>query len=289
MALVTATEEPTLRRSSRLLQKIVPSGTVDSFTKKYFSSYRRSRKVSQPKIPTFHCFLKLPRELRDMIYTILISTGHLSILQTCREVNLEAQSMFYRAAIRRQGAGYAEWDGGFYNIFSKLLVQNFELHCNLDSHYVGATRCAMQTSRGNHVDFQHASDFGRSNVRRNRMIIELKFGDDDSLRDAEHALVQYFDRPESFVGFRLLVVKFLPMPEEWPSTSRHRIRQMVKDILEPGLGSAVQTEEEGYDGYHMEFHPWDHAGRQSYRLESVAFLKRSNWDAKGLDEEESDF
>ena len=299
MALVPAAEESAIRRSSRIRQQMVVSGTLDSYTKKYSSTNQQSRKVPrpkvpqpkvpQPKIPTFHFFLKLPRELRDMIYTILISTGHLSILQTCREVNLEAQSMFYRAAICRQYAGYWRYWEHRLSIVQELLVQNFELHCILDSSDDRSTLRAIQTSREKPVPFQHASKFGRSDVRRNQMIIELKFGAKSSVLDAEYTLVQYFDRPESFVGFRLLVVKFLPMPEEWQSTSRNRIRQVVKNILEPELGSAVETEEEGYDGCHMEFHPWDLAGRQSYRLESVAFLKRSNLDAKGLDEEESDY
>ena len=141
----------------------------------------------------------------------------------------------------------------------------------------------MQTARNWPVPFHPASYFGRSDIRRNQMVIELELRAKNSPSDAEYIIEQFFDRPESFIGFRLLVVKILPMPRHWKVADKTRIRQVVKDILEPKLGPAVHHEGEDDEGRCIEFHPWGLAGCQRHSLEPVWFLKRAVWNGDGQD------
>lgn len=109
------------------------------------------------------------------------------------------------------------------------------------------------------------------------MVLELGFRRKTSFSDAEYSLEKLLDQPERFIGFRLLVVKFLPMPRGWSIDEETGIRQAVRDILEPKLGSALYSEGEEDGGGCIEFRPWSLVGSQRHRLEPVWFLKPSVW------------
>lgn len=232
-----------------------------------------------------------------MIYAVLVSAGDLSILRTCREVNSEVQSRFYREAICRKEAGYcvkdhsynddsyydhSYYDHRYYNPSPSLQAQNFELRCNLDSSFDRSNARTMQTSReSNPFTFRRVSSFGRGDIRRKQLIIKLKFGAKTSLSQAEAMMVRLFDKPEIFVGFQLLVVKLLSMPKDWNIADKTRIGLVVRSILEPALGAAVHHEGKEDDGECIEFHPWSLVGNQSHRLKPVWFIKKVVWDSDG--------
>lgn len=107
------------------------------------------------------------------------------------------------------------------------------------------------------------------------MLIELRFDIKDSVSEIENTITCLLDRAKSFVGFRVLVVKFLPTPRRYTIADETRIRLVVKNILEPDLGPAVDYEEKWDDGRCIEFRPWSNAGRQSHKLEPVCFITQA--------------
>lgn len=136
----------------------------------------------------------------------------------------------------------------------------------------------MQTRRRDPSErFLPANFFGRGDVRRNRIVLELGFRRKTSFADADYSLDELLDQPESFIGFRLLVVKFLAMPRGWSTDNKNRIRQVVMDRLEPKLGSAVHYQGEEDGGERIEFRPWSRVGVQRHVLEPVLFLKPAVW------------
>ena len=210
-----------------------------------------------------------------MIYTILLSTGNVSILRTCREINMEAQSMLYRAGICRKKAGYCRRHETFDSTPSNLLIQNIELRCNIKSRFINPAPFTWQNNRLEDLPFWPASSFARGDIRRNQMFIELDLGMKTSVPQIEGFITRLLGRAKSFVGFRVLVVKFPPRRRRYSIASETRFRLMVRNILEPDLGPAVDYEEKWNDGRCIEFHPWSNAGRQSHRLEPVWFIMRT--------------
>ncbi len=267
----------TTRRVIRAIGSTSSSG-VKKPQKTSLSKRRKGLKALQqvhpPPIKEF-AFLKLPPEIRNMIYSSILSTGQLSILRTCREVNMEAQSMIYREGVCRRNAGNTPT---YYNPSSRPKIQNFEVRCDIDSH--GSHPTTMQTSRGiwpsTYWTFRPASSFGRADVRRNQMTIELDFGAGSSPSEDIGFILRLLDRPESFVGFRVLVVRFLNMPSRWSTADKGAIGSAVKNILEPSLGTAVDYEGNGNHGRCIVFHPWSNAGYQSHTLEPVWFMNRND-------------
>lgn len=210
-------------------------------------------------------------------------------MRTCHEVNNEVRSRFFQEAICRRKVGYSSSYQSHYNPPPSLQAQNFELRCNLDSsldkYRVRGIQAARKWDQWDPVvTFRRASSFGRGDIRRKRMVIELQFGAQISLSENERVIKNVFEQPERFVGFQLLVVKFLPMPEPWTVADKTRIGLKVRNILEPKLGPAVHYEENGDDCGCIEFHPWSLMGSQSHILEPVWFIKQAVWD---IDEQES--
>ncbi len=137
-------------------------------------------------------------------------------------------------------------------------------------------------------NFRPASVFGRADIRRNQMTIELEFATKSSPSGDIDTIIRLLNRPKSFVGFRVLVVRFLNMPSRWSTANKGDIRLAVKKTLEPYLGTAVDYEGNRKNGRCIIFHPWSNAGYQSYTLEPVWFMNRN--DGQGtveiMDEEE---
>ena len=212
----------TIRRSSRLRQRLISSSRHVAPT---------NASLSITSTPTAGgILLKLPPEIRDMIYALLFSAGDLSLLRTCRGINTEVQSMFYRAGILRQEAGYSAVNR-LYDTSSQLLAQNFELRCNLD-YYVEFTTIEPV------LNFRPASYFVHRGIYRNKLLIKLNFGIVSSLSEIKSNITKVLERPKSFVGFRVLVVELMPRLRIYADEGR--IRLFVKNILEPILGPAVE-------------------------------------------------
>ena len=250
MALPATEKLFTIRRSSRLRQRLISSS-------RHVASTNAS--LSIKSTPTAGgILLKLPPEIRDMIYALLFSAGDLSLLRTCRGINTEAQSTFYRAGIFRQEAGYYAVNRLF-DTSSQLLAQNFELRCNLDC-YIHSTTIKPV------LNFRPASYFVHRGIYRNKLLIKLNFGILISLSGIKSSITKVLKRRKSFVGFRVLVVEL--MPRLMIYADEGRIRLFVKKLLEPILGPAV--EHNGDNGPYIKFRPWSAVGRQHHILEPVS-------------------
>ena len=211
---------------------------------------------------------------------------------------MEAQSMIYHKGVCRQKAGYFQtYDNPPYSS-SWLKVQNIELRCNVDSLLSDLNRmtelqAGCLRAHRPFWTFRQATPFGRADIRRNQMTIELEFGaegiETSPSADIE-VITDLLNAPKSFVGFRIMVVRFLNMPSRWTTADKDCIKLAVKDILEPYLGAAVDYEGNGKDDRRMIFHPWSNVGSQSHTLEPVWFMNRNHGQGRVMtvDEEEED-
>ena len=226
--------------------------------------------------------LQLPREIRDMIYALLISVGDLSILRVSRMINAEAHFSFYQAAIARQSAGFNHVLINDSYRRRTWQIQNFELQCNLDSRLepppgvpmsiVGPT---MQTARkrDSSMSFRHASYFGDYDVCRNQMFIKLDFGPPSSLAppaDAVKWIRELLQPARIFRGFKVLVIEATRTPSFWTMADKTSIGLLVNSVLEPELGPAS-----GDDIGRIEYRPWSVVASQRHTIESLSWLSDS--------------
>ena len=244
------------------------------------TTLRRSRRIWQRnENAPGAILLRLPPEIREMVYTILFSCGHLDILRVSRMINAEAQLVFYQAAIARQSAGFNHITINNSYRGPTSQIQNFELQCNLDSRlqpppgvpmsFVGP---CMQTSRAKHssISFRKAWRFGDDDVCRNEMVIKLDFGPPSSLAspaDAEQWIQELFQPAQSFRGFKVLVIETTRTPSLWTMADKTSIGLLVNSILEPELGPAS-----GDDVGPIEYRPWSVVAGQRHTIESLSWL-----------------
>lgn len=242
---------------------------------------RRSRRIWQRNgIPSpttaGGILLRLPRELRDMIYALLISGGDLSILRVSRMINAEAQFAFYQAAIARQSAGFNHISINRSYRGSTSQIQNFELQCNLDSRlepppgtFMSFVRPCLQTARKKRspMSFRPAWYFGDENVCRSEMLMKLDFGPPSSLAsatEAEQWIQELLQPARAFIGFKVLVIEATSAPSFWTMAEKTRIGLLVNSILEPKLGPAS-----GDDIERIEYRPWNVVARQPHTIQPV--------------------
>lgn len=230
-----------------------------------------STSITIPSPPTARStLLKLPPELRDIIYAFLFSAGDLSLLRVCRELNTEAQSMLYRAGIFRQDVAYC-LDYRFRDTSSELLVQNIELRCNLDTR-LQARNIFFGNARTS--TFAPASHYARGNICRGRILLKLMFGARSSLSVVEDEITKILAGPEELIGFQDLVVNFSINKAKnhgrgvWGTANKNRVTQLVKYILEPTLGPAVEYYDRN-DCRCLGFRPWSFVKHRYQRLEPL--------------------
>ena len=237
---------------------------------------RRSRRIWQRNEDSPGAILlRLPPEIREMVYSVLCSCGHLDIFRVSRMINAEAQLVFYQAAVSRQIAGLNQrqindWEGA---LDQDSLIQNFELQCNLYSriahgsseNILSTASRTMQTQRSNGpLNFRPASDFGSSDVCRTQMLIKLDFGPPSSLTSSsefEQWIRRLLSGARSFVGFKVLVVQATRIPRSWTMDDRTRLGAIVNSVLEPALGPA-----KGNDIGHIEYRPWSVVACQQHTI-----------------------
>ena len=107
--------------------------------------------ASEP--PKLCGFLSLPQELRDMIYSELIISGHVAILRVSQQVHDEAKDCLHKRGICRLEFNHCGEDLDFLDPPKSSLsnVQNFDIkiYINCDENYVGSLeyrRRAVQRS-----------------------------------------------------------------------------------------------------------------------------------------------
>ena len=245
---------------------------------------RRSRRIWQrDENPAGAILLRLPPEIREMIYAILISVGDLSILRVSRMINAEAQLVFYQAGVSRQIAGLNQppINSWYRALDQDSLIQNFELQCNLYSRIAHGSServlasliRAMQTQRRTStLDFRPASEFGSPDVCRNHMLIKLDFGprfSSISSTEVEQSIRRLLAGARSFVGFKILVVEATPTPRSWTMADRTRIGALVNSILEPKLGPAS-----GDNIERIEYRPWSVVACQQHTIKPQVHVIR---------------
>ena len=237
---------------------------------------RRSRRIWQRNENSPGAILlRLPPEIREMIYAILFSGGHLDILRVSRMINAEAQLAFYQAGVSRQIAGLNQHhiNECYRALDQNSLIQNYELHCNLYSRIAhGSSESipassirTMQTQRrAAPLDFRPASEFGSPNVCRNHMLIKLDF-DPHSCSTSSTEIGQWIRRllegARSFIGFKVLVIEATRTPRSWTLDDRTRLGAIVNSILEPDLGPA-----KGTDIRRIEYRPWSVVACQQHTI-----------------------
>ncbi|KAM0805815.1 hypothetical protein BDR22DRAFT_906431, partial [Usnea florida] len=248
------------------------------------TTLRRSRRIWQRnERPAGAILLRLPPEIREMIYAILFSGGHLDIIRVSRMINAEAQLVFYQAAIARQSAGFNHKSiNRSYNRGPTLQIQNFELQCNMDSRLepppgvmMSNVEPTMQTSRARHssMSFRCASRFGEHDVCRTQMVIKLDFGPPSSLAppaDAEKWVRELLQPARIFRGFKVLVIEATRTPSFWTMADKTSIGLLVNSVLEPELGPAS-----GDDIGRIEYRPWSVVASQRHTIESLSWLSDS--------------
>ena len=237
---------------------------------------RRSRRIWQRnENPAGGILLRLPPELREMIYTLLFSDGHLDILRVSRIINTEAQLVLYQAGVLRQMAGLHNHDS--YRVSGiKSSIQNFELQYTLYSrlaHRSSGKNCSSAVGemqmhwRTSYWNCRPASDFVDSHICRNQMVIKLDFGPRSSsafLIEVESWIEMLLERARGLIGFKFLVVEATRTPRSWTMADRTRIGALVNSILEPELGPA-----RGDDIGRIEYRPWSVVACQQHTIQLV--------------------
>lgn len=108
------------------------------------------------------------------------------------------------------------------------------------------------------------------------MILKLEFGANSDLAVVEDEVANFLAGPEEFVGFRNVVVGFTINkarcrgPEFWSTAKEDRIKNLVKHVLEPTLGPAVEYEDNGSGC--LGFRPWNFVKRRYQRLEALRIV-----------------
>ena len=261
------------------------------------SHVEAAKKKHQPitTCPKFHCFLKLPAEIRNLIFHDLASTdygdnpGRLNIFDTSKQMRnegAEASSRYCRFFVR---VGYL---GGLFEALpfgeSKAtgLIQNVIIAVNLR----GVDWVSALDMQGP-LDYKQIEYFGGSDVKRELCRVSLWYGKNGYVsKDCASDLL--FEALRKLTGFRTLSVKiiseqnqriavegifpymsvpnwlFLQQQQRRPwADDRHimSIRntpkvdlytERVKAALEPALGPATLTKAGGGESQELLFHPF---------------------------------
>lgn len=204
-----------------------------------------------PSQPAENRLLRLPPEIREEIYAFLFSAGDLSMLRTCKDINDEAQSVFYRTASFRKDIGY-RGAYGFHDTPLSPLAQNLELRCDLYNGFM---------------------TFAPGNICRRRMLMKLDLGLKHFLSMHQYKIAMLLAEPERFIGFRTLEVTFkfneldCPGADPWTAADKPMMRQSVKERLEPTLGPATEYERDG--GQCVGFRPWTFANHRYQQMKTL--------------------
>lgn len=237
--------------------------------------------LPQSSNSTYFPLLRLPTELRLMIYKPLIADGDLKILRTSELVHKEAADVLRRNGILRMNLGYADWDRKFWAPFpltegpsltGKLTllaspdVQHLELHFNLWNNRF--------LHWNNTFDYYAnlVKAFGGRDIKRQSCRMFLHMGIwgwvPDEATFAQDPILQAIT---NLTGFKTFVFK---ISVEWEHPSRRRFGELlprteddythttllddyktVREVLEVTLAPAI-LDKSLYDHF-LEFHPSD--------------------------------
>lgn len=209
---------------------------------------------------------KLPRELRDTIYRILIHTGDLNVLSVSKTMSEEASESFFKDRACRMNFGYNTRTPTFFptqELATKLqdITLNINYRCRSGSIFDGRFSSYGLWERCDRSDIEHIRKFAGSDIPWKLCIVSF---------------VVYASALQLFDPHVLEVVKLLTSFEKVILESRIEIlsgilysqswkkgrllgeeRFSVKEMLEPTLGPAELVLRKKFKGRH----PY----RQTYR------------------------
>ena len=195
--------------------------------------------------------IRLPLELRDMIYRLVLPDGHLDILLVSNFINAEATAMLYkvRTCVMEIGwriSGNTHDHRSRPGIFGEL-VQNYELRMNIDLGY------QFSYLKSHKYDFKPLMSFGDANICRKSMVIKLDLTKAQLKINFKRVVDVVFKQLWCLVGFEIVVIKILGDIPENKNTPWTHIKKKVREILDSELGPAVCSDEEAQC---IEYQPW---------------------------------
>ena len=204
----------------------------------------------------------IPLELREAIYRLLFSEGHVSILQISKYINVEATAVLHKTKPCRMSIGYPPFgrpeDFRRRPVASCFPIQNFEIKVEL-SNVIG---------RGYGVDylftpadFDPISVFGDPNICRQSMVLFLDHYLHNSVMRARKYFKMLFGDCRHVLGFQRLLLVFISYgPDETLIMKRNNVQGIATELLDPKLGPSVCFDTER--GLCVEYKPWDFISRQ---------------------------
>ena len=204
----------------------------------------------------------IPLELREAIYRLLFSEGHLSILRVSKYINAEATAVLYKIRPCCMFVGYPQRGRprGFRRrpIASGFPIQNFEIKVN----FLNVIEC----DEGHYslippADFEPIRVFGDPNVCRQSMVLILDHNLPRSARWVRQYLKMLFEESRHVLGFQRLLLVFLSAgPNQNLIMKRINVQGIATELLDPKLGPSVCFDTER--GLCVEYRPWDSISRQ---------------------------
>ena len=210
----------------------------------------------------------IPLELREAIYRLLFSEGHLSILQVSKYITAEATAVLYRTRPCRMCVGYPPCDPPCGRpedfrrrpVASCFPIQNFEIHVNF-ANIIGPRNDQYLLTPAPY--FEGIGVFGDPNVRRQSMVLlfDHYLYWRNSATWARENLEMLFEEWRHVLGFQRLLLLFLSAgPGESLRMKRINVQGIATGLLDSKLGPSVCFDTER--GLCVGYKPWDFVSRQ---------------------------
>lgn len=199
---------------------------------------------------------KLPRELRDQIFSYLLTSGHPNFMRTSKVMRQEGKTWIAKEGIYRMNLGFCN---GF-NCRSpsrKILdtIQNVNIRIN---NYIVRSSTLVE-----YPELQLLDVLGRSALRRKTCSISFEFYGSPYAHFGHEVL----SRLQRLRGFDKIVLRVwmnwtggaaITNPLDYfhlepPIRFRYRVFEMAREYLEPRLGKADPRSDK--DGWIMVFYP----------------------------------
>ena len=204
----------------------------------------------------------IPLELREAIYRLLFSEGHLSILQVSKYITAEATTVLHKTRPCCMYIGYPRLghpqDFRRRSTASCFPIQNFEIRVNflnVIGHAYGLYYLFPP------ADFEPISVFGDPNVCRQSMVLLLDHNLPKSALRVREYLRMLFKESRHVLGFQRLLLVFLSAgPDEKLLMKRINVQGIATELLDPKLGPSVCFDTKR--GLCVGYKPWDFVSRQ---------------------------
>lgn len=218
--------------------------------------------------PQKQCYLfTIPRELRDMISDIAISSGDISILHLSKQLHDEGIGLLYKRRICHLIIGPTNWTRGF-SLEKPIaaLIQNVTIEILL---YDGTDSWCWRDKRWGEKGWgkivRPLRSFSGLAVLREACRVVLVFANRLDFRMDRRVPRRVMESLQTLHGFSrvILDVRFRDRrdareKEEWPRLQRAVVLERACKDLSCGLGPSILHETLESDGGYLEFYPRDY-------------------------------